>query len=259
VTLPVREWLPVDALDHEVVRDGVRDAITRWSALWFPAPWAEMAGMRAAAADSRHDGDGSGWRVYRQAIAVRASRPVLSRMLLRVLDLRAEPASLTEADRLVMDGLEGKILASLAETVETALGVSGTLRSEPARPADPLDGGGLVVSLAEPAGRDMLYLAIPKDLVFRHVRRTIPRSPGRTPVFPPLGEALAAVNIPIEAQIGKVELTLGEFNELAVGDVLVLDRRLDEAVDIAGLRSRDVFARAVLTNIEDGLALVFNA
>ncbi len=260
MTVRVREWLPREVMNHGGVRKTIEQAIAQWNAQWFLTSFAEVAGTRVAVADSRPESEGTGWRVYRAAIAIRGSRAGLSRLVNRALDLRADLADLTAADRYVMNAIEGKILEGLAETLEVAFGVRGQTRSEPDKPADPLaDGGGLVVSVVDPSGREVLTLALPGETIVRHVKASIPRTPGKGPALRPFSEALAEVNIPVEAQVGKVELTLAELNELAVGDVLVLDKRLDEAVDIAGVRSGDVFAKAVLTHVEDGLVLVFNS
>lgn len=260
MSLSVREWLPWGVLSHETVRETLETAVAQWSEQWFTAPYAGVAAVRAAMSDARPDGDGTGWRVYGGEIAVRAGRSALSRMVHRALDLHTDLAGQTPADLRILAGLEEKILESLVETLERTLGVTGRAKPVADRPEDPLcDGGGLLVSLAEPSGREVLTLAVPSDVVFRHVKDALERPARRTARLQPLAEALADVHIALEARIGTVELTLSELSELAVGDVLVLDRRLDQAVDIAGLASHDVFAKAVLTHAEDGLALIFNA
>jgi len=258
VTAKVREWLPWGVLNHDAVQETIEQVIAQWDAQWFTTPYVEVAGAESATTDARPEGDGAGWRVYRTMIAVRAGRAALSRMVSRALDMRADATGPTEADRYVLEGLEERILESLAEALEARFGIGGQARPEPERLADPFHGdGGLIVPLVDPSGRDLLTLAIPGEAVFRHIKASFGRATGKTPVLRPLAEALAGVSIPLEAQVGRVELTLAELNELAVGDVLVLDRRLEQAVDIAGARSHDVFGKAVLTHVEDGFALVF--
>ncbi len=259
MTATVREWLPWGVLSHEAVRETLEQAVAQWSGQWFTAPYAGVAGVRATMAEPRPEGDGTGWRVYRTAVAVRAGRAALSRLVNRALDLGADALDPTPADLRIMAGLEDKILEALAETVERALGVAGRTRPVPEKPENPLgDDGGVVVSLAEPSGREVMTLAVPGEAIFRHLKASLERPAEKAARLRPLAEALAEVRISLEARIGKVELTLAELDELAVGDVLVLDTRLDEAVDIAGLASHDVFAKAVLTHTEDGFALMFN-
>jgi flagellar motor switch/type III secretory pathway protein FliN len=246
-------------LSHEAVRETLEQAVATWNGQWFVTPGVVVADLRPATRDARPDNDGNGWRVYRTALAVRAARGALPRLVGRALDLRADAAGHTAADLRLLAAFEEKLLESLTETLERALGVGGALKTEPERPADPIgEQGGVLVSLTDPSGREALTLAIPSEVVFRYVKasQTAP-SAKRTPLRP-LTHTLADVKLAFEARIGKVELTLAELNELAVGDVLVLDRRVDETVDIAGVYSQDVFAKAVLTNVGDGLALKFN-
>ena len=260
MTVNVRDWLPWGVLSLEAVRETLEQAVAQWSAEWFVASGVVVAGVRATMSASRPDGDGTGWRVYRTVVAVRGGRPALSRLVNRALDLRSEAVDPTPADRRLLAGLEEKILDGLAETLERAMGVAGRPKSVADRPEDPLDDdGGLLVSLAEPSGREVLVVAIPAGVVFGYAKAALGRPAGPKCPLQPMATALADVRIPFEARIGKVELTLSELNELAVGDVLVLDRPLDQAVDIAGLLSDDVFAKAVLTTAEARLALMFKA
>lgn len=260
MTVRVREWLPWGVLSHDSVRQTLEQGIAQWNGLWFVTPAIAVADLRPTMTDSRADSEGTGWRVYRAALGVRVARGALPRLVGRALDLRPDVTGQTGADLRLLAVFEDKLLESLIETLERAFGVAGVLKPVPERPADAFgELGGILVSLVEPSGRDVLTLAIPVEIVFRHIKSVLKRPTGKGETLRPLGEALSDVRIPLEAQIGKVELTLAELGELAVGDVLVLDRRVDEAVDIAGVYSQDVFAKAILTNVEDGLALKFNA
>jgi len=259
VTTGVREWLPWDVMTHEVVRETVQNAVAHWNAQWFTTAYAQTTGIRAVKTDARPDGDGSGWRVYRTSLGVRTSTAAVARLVNRALDLRTDVTEPTEADRHVLDRFEQEILANLADAMEVAFGVAGQLRPEPQKPTDPCPEGGILVPLADPSGREVLTVAIPRDLVVQRVKASIPRTPGAGSAVSSRVAALSDIRISVEAEIGKAELSLRELEDLAVGDVLVLDRRLDEPVDLVGARAGDVFAKAVLTNVEDALALVFSA
>lgn len=258
MTVRVRDWLPQAAMDHDVVWQALETAIAQWDGQWFTTSYVEVAEMRSSATDSRLDDGGADWRTCRAAIAIRAGRGGLSRLVERALDLRADMPKPAEADRRLLDRFEERLLESLAEGLEAAFGVKDEPRADTYRPTDPFSGDdGLLVVLADSAGRDLLTVAVPGKVVFRHVKASLPRPQARTSSLRPLTEALADVDIPMRAQLGKVELSLAELNDLAVGDVLVLDRRLEQAVDIVGHGAHDVFAKAVLTPVESGFALLF--
>ena len=260
MNIRVRDWLPDDVIAHEVVREAVEQAIAQWSARWFVGPYAGVASIILASGDLRQENDEMGWRRYRSGIAVRGSRQALSRLVERALDVSAEISTVTQADRHVLQALERTILEGLTEEIEQAFDLPGALRQEPLRIRDPLaDDGGLVICLSEPSGREGLSLAVPVDIAVRKIKSHLGPAPRRSEVLQPLAAALGGVSLGLEARVGRVELSLSELTELAVGDVLVLDRALDQAVDVVGATSHDVVAKAMLTQADDGIALVFNA
>jgi len=256
----VREWLPRDVMIHDVVRETVELAVASWSARWFADPYASVTTMKPMPGDPRNEKDEAGWRIYRSAIAIRGTRPALSRMTDRALDIDASMPDLTEADRYVLTGLERAILENLAEGLELAFGLTGDGQPSPQKILDPLaEDGGVVVSLADPAGRDILAVAIPADVLLPRIKAHLGPPSRRMESLPSLTEPLGSVNVAIEARVGRVELTLAELNGLGVGDVLILDRTLDQAVDIASAETRQIFAKAMLTSIDNDMALVFGA
>nr|WP_245344953.1 FliM/FliN family flagellar motor C-terminal domain-containing protein [Asticcacaulis solisilvae] len=165
---------------------------------------------------------------------------------------------MTEADRHIVKGLERKIIETLAVEIEQAFGLAGTLKAVPETRRDALaENGGLLVVLKDTAGRDILTLGVPTEVVLPVVRAQLgPPSPRRDNLQP-LVDALGSAVVAVEAVVGRVELTLADLNTLGVGDVLVLDRVVDEPVDIASADSRRIFARARLSQVQDGIALVF--
>ncbi len=181
-------------------------------------------------------------------------------MIDQALDVSTEMMKLTETDQVLLDALERKILDDLAGELAQAFELSGDGQAQPKRVRDPLvDGGGIVIALTEPSGREALTLAVTTDAAVSKVKSLMGPATKPAQSLQPLAGALGGVHVAIEAMVGKVELTLTELNELSVGDVLVLDRALDQAVDIVGAGSRHVFAKAMLTQVDDGIALVFNA
>lgn len=256
----VRDWLPRDALGHEVVREMLEQAVAGWTERWFVGAYASIAAARVVAADPRGAND-EGWRVYRHSVGIRVTRPALARMVEKALDLAGPPPSPpSEADTYLLAGLERKILQDLTEAIEQAFGLPGDLSPDPRKIADPFAGaGGLAVSLADPAGRDILTLGLPAAAAWTRLKTRLAPPRRRTERFEPLARPLGAVDVGIEAVIGGVELTLAELNDLAAGDVLILDRRLDQPVDVAGVASGAIVAIATLTSLDDGIALVFSA
>jgi flagellar motor switch/type III secretory pathway protein FliN len=258
VTEQVREWLPYGVVTDDTVRLAVEDALTRWHDRWFVGPYASVSDMTAAREAAWSDSDDGGWRIHGAMVGVRIRRQALSRMVDKVLDTNSEGLSLTEADRHVMKGLERKIVETLAIDVEQAFGLTGELKAAPEKQRDALaENGGLLVVLKDPAGREILTLGLPTAITLPILKGRLGPPAPRKEGLQPLTGALGPASVGVEAVVGSVELTLTELSNLGVGDVLVLDRVVDEPVDIASAVSHRIFARARLSQVQDGIALVF--
>lgn len=256
----VRDWLPYGVVTHDCVRRAIEEAVARWHDRWFIDAYVSVSDMTAAPEAPWSDGDDGGWRVLRAAVAVRLRRQGLARAVDKVLDTGTEGLSLTEGDRYVLAGLERRIVESLVEDIEQAFGLLGDMRAIPEKRRDALaEGGGLLVSLKDVSGRDILTLAVPTAVTLPILRAHLGAPTAPREALRPLTQAMGSANIVVEAVVGRVELTLTELNDLAVGDVLVLDRALDEPIEVAAADTRRIFARAMLTEVDDGVALVFNS
>lgn len=253
-----RDWLPNSVIMDDVVRDAIRSAIAQWSARWFVGEQLVLSGLKASSGAARNESDESGWRICRTAIAIRGDRSALSHLIYLALDTHTEDTHLTEGDQALLQGLERRILDDLAETLEQAFDLAGELKLKPQKVWDPLcEGGGLLASLVETSGREILSFALPAHVIVPRIKAHLGPAAQKTEDLQPLTKALGDVSVSIEALIGSAELTLAEFNDLAVGDVLILDRTLDQPVDITGAGSGQAFAKATLTHVDDDMALVF--
>jgi flagellar motor switch/type III secretory pathway protein FliN len=251
----VREWLPCGVVTHDAVRHAIEEAITRWHNRWFAAPCLSVSDMVAVPEATWIDGEDDDWRIHCSAVAIRARRRALSRLADIVLDVESEGVILTDADRYVVRGLERKIIETLAAEIEQAFGLPGEVS---AQRHDMLAGdGGLLVHLRDSSGRELLTVGVPTEMTLPVVKAQLePAAPSRERLQS-LGNALGSANVAMEAVVGRVQLTLVDLNNLSVGDVLVLDSFVDRPVDIASVVSRQIFARAQLSHVEDGVALVF--
>jgi flagellar motor switch/type III secretory pathway protein FliN len=258
VTEHVREWLPFGVVTDDAVRRVVEDAITRWHERWFVGPYASVSEMQAVCEAPWGGGGGDdGWYVYCSVVAIRARRQSLSGMVDKVLGLGGDGQTMNDADRYIVKGLEKKIVESLAIDVEQAFGLTGTLKAASETRDGLAENGGLLVVLKDSAGRDILALGIPTETTLPVIKAQLGPPSARQERLYPLADALASAVVTVEAIVGRVELTLMDLNHLSVGDVLVLDSAVDEPVDIASAGSHRIFARAKLSQVQDGIALVF--
>lgn len=245
----VRAWLPDEALVGPEVRAPVEAAVADWSHAWF----AGRASLRLTALEPRPplwaaELGASAWQRHGEALWIASPAPALSRLRAKALDMAATPRTETPRDAALLRGLERRMLSDLARAVERALGI-------PSAAAPPAPGTGspgaecLCAIIAEPSGAEAVRLAIPREPVaaFRKARMSPPRRRDRPA---PRGAALAGARLSIEARLGTAQVTLEELRALAPGDVLLLERRLDEPAELFAAGETEPFARGLLDAAE---------
>jgi len=240
------------------VREPLVSVVAQWSACWFVGDYATVTSLKISPGAARNESDDGGWRLHRKAIAARSEPEALSRMTDRALDTDTRDLMLNDNDKTLIKALECRLVEDLVERLELAFGVVGGENGGDRRVRDPLaNGGGVLATLVDLSGRDILSVALPCHVVVPHIKSTL--SPSLLPQEAPKSLTTAFGNVPmmIEALVGSAQLTLAELADLSVGDVLVLDRAIGAPVGVTVLNSRHVFAQARVTQTDDDVALIF--
>jgi flagellar motor switch/type III secretory pathway protein FliN len=252
----VKEWLPRDALDTAPVRQLVAGAVEAWSRKWFAT-----GGLAATGFEAMHPGaacQASGWRVYGSVVALAAGAPAM--IPLAGLALGAEPGRLvlSEVDRDIIGRFTTQIAADLALSLEGALGIDPSDRADDIAVEDALPDDGLLFTITNGAGAQVLEGAIPAAALVAFLKSTIPsaRRP-RSPISR-LGRAIGATPVQVEARLGATTLPLGDLADLAPGDVLMLDRSVAAGAGLALFGSERIFADGAIADREQGIALLLS-
>lgn len=214
---PAKDWLPQQAFCDEAVEAVLAETVERWSKRWFAKGTAAVAAVHAAeiARPSPQSRVASG--VLAEAELTGRGKRVL---LEAALDADLAIQVLSEGDHAVLDAFAGAALqdfvALLDETFKSAAGDEGA-------------GVRFVLSLA---GMELLAATLPRHVLVPALRGRLgaPRS-GREAPKSRLG-ALGATKVTAEAVLGQVELALGDLNNLGVGDVVILDRGVQDPVEL---------------------------
>jgi len=246
------DWLPADALVGPAVRDPIERAVAEWSSGWF----AGRADLRLTALEPRPplwaaELGRAAWHRRGAAVSLAVPPPALSRLRGKALDMRNAVRPETERDAALLRGFEARMVADLAARIETALGICGRAATDASPAADPWAGGAaaLCAIVAEPDGAEALRLAVPLEHAIAFRKKGLP--PARRRPRPTRRDAaLAHAKVRIGARLGSAALTLGEFRSLAPGDVLVLDRGLDQPVELLADGGTQCFARGRLDRSE---------
>lgn len=257
MTETVRAWLPRGVGTGEEVRAAVKRTVADWSEQWFGQDTVSLSTLRPV--EGAPEGvDRAGWRRHGAAVGINCGGRAAQRVLGWALDTRLDLLELTDNDQLLIDAFGERLFGDLTARLETALGVAGDLPDR--RPIDPFDGqGGVIASLVDAHGGTVVALALPQDAIAAFCRA---RAPAPRPATAPLLDRAAALNpetITLEAQLGRAELSLGELRTLAVGDVLVLNTGVGDAIDLGLPGAGAAPLRGRLTHLDGHVALTLQA
>lgn len=215
----VREWLPREALTPERIGASLSGAVGQWTERWFSRAVAEISLCRdrtrsQIGAPEQMHAEG---RVVSVTVSGRGKRYLLEAALGETL---AEKA-LNTADHRLLDAFAQCILEDLAALVDTSLGDASC--SHAGAPVQ------LTLALADKA---IGFIACAEEALIPLIKGQLD-GPAES-IAIPTGRlaALGHVRIEVEALLGRVELPVEDLEGLAVGDVLILNRKLQAPVEL---------------------------
>jgi flagellar motor switch/type III secretory pathway protein FliN len=224
----VRSWLPAEAIQRAVRELALRSCIRDWRAAWFIARSADIAGDPAAGPRPARM-HGTCWQLA-DGVVLSLAEDAEARIAAMMFGAPDDGASLTPADRATLDAAAAACAADLRDRLVASLKLGGAAW----RPGtvEPETGPWWTWRVADGSRTDLVQIALSEDLIVRIARATLPPvATGKT--VAPLSVALADQPVTVSALVGRGRLTITELACLAAGDVLVLDRDLTAAVDIA--------------------------
>jgi hypothetical protein len=233
-----RPWLPESALARGGVDQALADVARHWSANWLARKSVRPLG--ALAAMPTLPGAGSHWLVLDNDVAIALSGAAADRLAMLMLGESTPPTTLADADRRVLDSLVEAALQDLCRRLAEALGLSPEARwrelgADDAPSIDRPRTCQFGVDTATP----LLHLALATDALVALARARAARSPIRDRVKP-IAAGLATQQVDVSAALGRCSLNLADLAGLGVGDVLLLDRKVDAplALSVDGLPTR---------------------
>lgn len=231
MTAPARDWLPLAAFNRASLRAAVDGAIEAWAGAWLGTRRLGIVSWSPQAGDRRDDTDGAGWRARPTGMAMSMSRRARSRLLGWALGVGLDEVSQTDVDRQVLHGLEQRMVDDLFDRLEAKLGTAATLPSASVA-GEALPAGGVVVGLGEGAGGALFSIALPVERLLPLMRSTLPAARRATAALQSRRLAVSSQPVQLAVRLGGAELSLAEAQNLAPGDVLVLDRSIAVGVEL---------------------------
>jgi flagellar motor switch/type III secretory pathway protein FliN len=234
--------MPEECLRDARVARAAGQAASAWARAWFA-----QASWDAVGAWAPEDGTHDGWSTLREGgrIALRARAGAILDIAFAML---GEPArgDLTTRDLRLLRRLAGDALDDLLSRLEDTLpdDDAGSIGPEQER-------WGRVLAMD---GEPILRVSLDRADVCLLARRAF----GPTHAAGGLDRAsvaLAGVEVSIAAQIGRASLAIDEIGALEPGDILVLDREVNDPVDlvVAGRKSP---LRCSLTDVDGAMGLI---
>lgn len=221
-----RAWLPPDALSSERVRPLLAGIIKDWSGHWFARAEASAASFYQD--DWPRRSADAGWRSC-SGVASLSLTPLGEVAIAgAMLAANVPQGSIGPSDRQVIEHLAIACADDLLKRIgRIALGPSAVPPIE-GSPIDLEDCTWWDVSLG--ARKGVLKLALVGDAALQMIKRQLPKAP--TTLIDPVAKGLAKQRVEVAADLGRSRLSLAELEDLAIGDVLVLDRLAAQPVPL---------------------------
>lgn len=182
-----------------------------------------------------------------------------ARLIDTALDVGHSPLSSTPADDRLLESFGRKLMEDLFAAIEESLQLASwsDTATEPAEALFARDC--LLVILTDPAGADVLSLAIPFEALLPVCYACLGPRQSTPARLTSLTSALGETSVNIKARLGSVSMPVGDLAGLAPGDILVLDKALEDGVDICVAQAAHPFAQAAMTQANGQVALVLQA
>lgn len=251
MTQVVQSWLPDTALAGPRVRGAVSAAVSAWSMRWFLHRRIGVAGWRMRGDTSAV----SAWRGARELVAIDESQRGRARMLGWALGMGDDPPAQTPADRLVLDAFLAKITDDLVAELEAIFEAASQAPSPP--PGEPVrrTKAAVLVDLADADGAQLVSVALSREALVGLCKAGAPPRRPAQGVLASRRRAAGAAPAAIEAVLGRVRITLRDLHDLAPGDVLMLDTRLDGTVELRTETSGRILARGLHADVDGRTAV----
>jgi flagellar motor switch/type III secretory pathway protein FliN len=143
------------------------------------------------------------------------------------------------------------MIADLAARIEAAFGARAGAAPESVQVQDPWSGGSeaLCAIVAEASGAEAVRMGIPLERAVAFRRGNM--APRRQRAAPASREqAIGTTRVDVRARLGSASLALAELRGLSPGDVLILDRGLEEPAELLAGRDDQILGRGRLDAAE---------
>lgn len=216
-------WLPEGALSSPEVLALVDGAVERWNRRWFSDWRVRRRGLLFVNAPA-------GGQIFASTpkFTIGAPGAAAETVMGQVMDMDVSRLELGDGDHAILDALREEVFRDLARELDLVLA-----GEDVKTPAGADDSGPVLIDLADEDGRKILWIETSRGTLAETRRQTFPALANRpTGRLTPLRSAIADTTVALSATVGSAVISLPEARKLAPGDVIVLDRLLDQPIDL---------------------------
>jgi len=221
-----KRWLPDDAIDPARFAPSLDAILAEWSRNWFTS---EVA---TASATFQDDWPSAGammpWRSVVDVAAVVLTPNVQTAIASAMLGCTVPLGAIQPNDRSVLQSLSATAIDDLLQRLGAAANGEDDRSNPVGEPTDLPDSQTWDVSFR--SGKCAFKLALARDAQIAIVKQCLPRP--AVPKLTKIHAGLSEQTIHLVADLGRSSLALSDFEDLGVGDVLVLDRTAKDRVNL---------------------------
>lgn len=233
MTQLARAWLPDGALTPQRVEAALVDIAREWACRWFGDRSCTLVLRNESGKALSNNGDEI--RVEGKVAAVTFTGRGKRAALEAALDKRL-PDDMNTDDHRLLDVYARSIAEDIVAQFDRDLDTSA-----------PLSGTTITFALLL-AGTETCKLICDRQAVVERVRSSISATAANSSALIDRRTALGPMPLEIEGILGSVDLTLDDLENLGVGDVLILDRGLENPIPIRLCSSHMQLGRGALGN-----------
>lgn len=225
-----RAWLPdtaIRAIDIDATLAGLA---TAWSRKWFAGaavrPF-EMLATRAVPLSREIE-----WLLLDRDLAIGVPSAANATLASLMLDLELPCAPLTPDDDRLLSSMRLECVGDLCRRTAEAFRLDAGARwAHGAHETVAAIAAPMTCTFGVESHFPLAHLLVANDALVERVKAGLPPIALSSPLSG-LAQGLAAQRVAATARIGGCKLTLAEFAELSIGDVLVFDHAIDRPLDL---------------------------
>lgn len=228
--MQARDWLPDVALYDGSLTSAVASLVDKWRIRWIRTP-IKLAVRIDAKVGERHL-SASGWTSDCGNLSYFADDRARMRLAASILNSKRVTASPSRTDGILLDRLTDKAIADLMGTLAELFAVRATVQpiGETPSSSETLSSA-LKFVITGPAGIVGVILASP-DAAAAARKRLVKTDRRPHPALQPRANGIAQQPVYVGVRVGSGVVTAADLATLSIGDILILDRRVDETPEM---------------------------